>query len=83
MDIEIRYIGLRPGEKLYEELITAGEDVMQTQHQDIMVLNTEHYKAIDDLKLNISSLKDAAMAGESKAIKQLLKEMVPEYSPQE
>lgn len=82
MDIEIKYIGLRPGEKLYEELITAGEDVMQTQHQDIMVLNTEHYKAIDELNVNISSLRDAAMTGEGSAIKGLLRQMVPEYKPQ-
>lgn len=38
MEIEIKYIGLRAGEKLYEELITEGEDVMPTECDDIMVL---------------------------------------------
>ena len=38
VDIEIKYIGLRPGEKLYEELITAGEGIVPTPHEKIMVL---------------------------------------------
>ncbi|MBS3780686.1 MAG: polysaccharide biosynthesis protein, partial [Desulfovermiculus sp.] len=36
-DIKVEYIGLRPGEKLYEELITDGEDVLPTSHKKIMV----------------------------------------------
>ena len=82
VDIEIKYIGLRPGEKLYEELITAGEDVMQTQHQDIMVLNTDHHKALEGLNASVEALVEAAKAGDGTAIKQLLKEMAPEYTPE-
>ena len=37
-DIEIKYIGLRPGEKLFEELITEGEGIRETEHEEIMVL---------------------------------------------
>ena len=37
-DIEIKYIGLRPGEKLFEELITEGEGIQETEHENIMVL---------------------------------------------
>jgi len=38
VDIKIEYIGLRPGEKLYEELITEGENIVPTRHKKIMVL---------------------------------------------
>jgi len=38
VDIPIEYIGLRPGEKLYEELIIDGEDIVPTDHEKIMVL---------------------------------------------
>jgi len=39
-DIKIEYTGLRPGEKLYEELITHGEGIVPTEHEKIMVLKT-------------------------------------------
>ena len=39
-DIKIEYSGLRPGEKLYEELITEGEDIVPTQHKNILVLKS-------------------------------------------
>jgi FlaA1/EpsC-like NDP-sugar epimerase len=39
-DIKIEYTGLRPGEKLYEELITYGEGIVPTEHENIMVLKT-------------------------------------------
>jgi FlaA1/EpsC-like NDP-sugar epimerase len=38
VDIDIKYIGLRPGEKLIEELITDGEGIVETSHEKIMVL---------------------------------------------
>lgn len=38
VDIKIEYIGLRPGEKLYEELITEGENMVPTGHKKIMVI---------------------------------------------
>ena len=38
VDIKIEYVGLRPGEKLYEELITEGENIVPTRHEKIMVL---------------------------------------------
>jgi FlaA1/EpsC-like NDP-sugar epimerase len=38
VDIKIEYVGLRPGEKLYEELMTEGENIVPTRHEKIMVL---------------------------------------------
>jgi FlaA1/EpsC-like NDP-sugar epimerase len=41
VDIEIKFIGLRPGEKLYEELITEGEGIVRTPYDKIFVLKGE------------------------------------------
>jgi FlaA1/EpsC-like NDP-sugar epimerase len=80
-DIAIQYIGLRPGEKLYEELITEGEGIGTTAHENIMVLQGNHCdlgtinRHVDDL-LEITGSYDAG------AIKRKLQEIVPEYNPQ-
>jgi len=80
-DIKIEYIGLRPGEKLYEELIIEGEDVIPTSHEKIMVL-----KGMDcNMQLlngEINHLIHIAKDQESKKIKDKLKEIVPEYRTQ-
>jgi FlaA1/EpsC-like NDP-sugar epimerase len=47
VDIKIEYIGLRPGEKLSEELIIEGEDVVPTSHEKIMVLKGMDYTQFD------------------------------------
>jgi FlaA1/EpsC-like NDP-sugar epimerase len=79
-DIKIEYIGLRPGEKLYEELIIDGEDVMPTSHEKIMVL-----KGMDcNLQLlngEIDQLMHISRDQETQRIKAKLKEIVPEYLP--
>ena len=43
-EIEIKEIGLRPGEKLFEELITEGEGICETSHGEIMVLKAQSSK---------------------------------------
>ncbi|MFV9644980.1 MAG: polysaccharide biosynthesis protein [Desulfobacterales bacterium] len=80
-DIMIDYIGLRPGEKLYEELITKGEGIVPTKHEKIMVLKgTES----DQILLNgkINELIQLAKEQDEKRIKAKLQEIVPEYEPQ-
>jgi FlaA1/EpsC-like NDP-sugar epimerase len=78
VDIKIEYIGLRPGEKLYEELITEGENIIPTSHEKIMVL-----KGIDcDLDLlngKIDELARQAREQNGGKIKMKLKEIVQEY----
>ncbi|PNX49741.1 MAG: capsule biosynthesis protein CapD, partial [Thermoplasmata archaeon M9B2D] len=80
VDIKIEYIGLRPGEKLYEELIIEGEDVVPTSHEKIMVL-----KGMDcNLQLlngNIHNLIQIAKDQQIEMIKNKLKEIVPDYRP--
>jgi FlaA1/EpsC-like NDP-sugar epimerase len=91
VDIKIVFTGLREGEKLYEELITVGEDILPTGHEKVMVLRSnEHSSDVQFLlktkeKLNkaIDDLAKEAQSHDGKTIKKKLKEIVPEYTPQE
>lgn len=56
-EIEIKYIGLRPGEKLYEELITEGEGIVPTRHEKIMVLKPNGFKNAECRMQNAESGK--------------------------
>jgi FlaA1/EpsC-like NDP-sugar epimerase len=80
VDIKIKYTGLRPGEKLYEELMTANEGVVPTKHDKIMVLNTRHCN-VDKLSENINVLKKLVKSRDRKQIVDQLRKMVPEYTP--
>ena len=82
VDIEVTYTGLRPGEKLYEELITEGEGIQPTRHQDIMVLKAYECPDIDHLEAQIGELVRLAQSQDIRGIKQKLSEIVPEYQPQ-
>ena len=80
-DIPIQFIGLRPGEKLYEELITEGEGIVETDHEKIMVLRGNACEP-DTLNRQIDELLTIARTYDSTAIKKKLQEIVPEYTPQ-
>lgn len=80
-DIEIKYTGLRPGEKLFEELITRDEGVKQTGHEDIMVLHANSVEPLDVMNRHIDELVRLAAVEDTDGIKWKLKEIVPEYCP--
>lgn len=79
-DIKIKYIGLRPGEKLCEELIIEGEGVIPTTHEKIMVLKGMDCN-LPILNGKIDDLIQISITQEAKKIKAKLKEIVPEYRP--
>lgn len=89
-DIEIEYIGLRPGEKLYEELITNEEGVGQTPHEKILVLKYQDppngfsdRQAFESwLDEKIDNLIAHSADFDTKELIRHLKEIVPEYTPQ-
>ena len=81
-DIPIQFTGLRPGEKLYEELITEGEGIVPTNHDKILVLQGEEYNC-EALNIQIDELLVVADTYDPTAIKKKLHEMVEEYTPQE
>ena len=80
-DVLIEFTGLRPGEKLYEELITSGEGIVSTNHKKILVLRGKTLDA-PALLAQIESLLAVARQGDDEAIRRKLRDIVPEYHPQ-
>lgn len=81
VDIEIRVTGLRPGEKLYEELITASEVVLATSNPKIMRLNDQNHRDWECVHRGIAELEMLAKTHTAQAIRAKLAEIVPEYQP--
>ena len=79
-DIEIEFTGLRPGEKLYEELLIGG-NTSETDNPKIMRAE-EEMLAWDDLKLIIDELERAIDSCNQDKLRQLLIEAVPGFKPQ-
>jgi FlaA1/EpsC-like NDP-sugar epimerase len=77
--IEIRFVGLRPGEKLYEELLI-GDNVTGTAHPLIMRAQ-EAEIAWPFLELMLKQLEDACVRTDQRAIRSQLRKIVPEYTP--
>ena len=78
-DIAIQYIGLRPGEKLYEELITEGEGIVKTDHEKILVLKGQVCN-FNDLNEQIQLLLNSIHTFDDTIIKEHLKQIVHEYN---
>ena len=83
VDISIEYIGLRPGEKMYEELMTSSESLIDTSHEKIMVLKDGVEHQWDYLLSEIDKIVQSAKSYDSDLIKSKLKEFIPEYHPSE
>ena len=79
-DIPIEIIGLRPGEKLYEELLI-GNNPQPTSHSRIMQA-TEHCLPLEELQTELQHLRVALRTGNREAAMASLGSLVPEYAPQ-
>jgi FlaA1/EpsC-like NDP-sugar epimerase len=79
-DIAIEFSGLRPGEKLYEELLI-GDNVSPTEHPMIMRANEEHLPW-ELFKVRLSDLLDAVERDDYERVRQLLRETVSGYTPE-
>lgn len=76
-DIEIRFSGLREGEKLYEELLANQEDTIPTDHKKIMIAKVRRYE-YDAVSQEIAQLIDLKN-GDPFVIVKKMKEIVPEF----
>ena len=81
MDIEIKVIGLRPGKKLFEELITEGEGIVRTPHEKLFVLRADNEIDPGWLGEKLRELALLAHEEDANGIKLKLQEIVPEYQP--
>ncbi|MDQ6963571.1 MAG: nucleoside-diphosphate sugar epimerase/dehydratase, partial [Mariprofundales bacterium] len=79
--ISIQFTGLRPGEKLYEELLV-GDDVEGTEHPLIMRAN-EEMTPWEKLRVDIEEMERAAQEFDAEAIRDLLQKVVRGYQPEE
>ncbi len=77
-DIKIEFTGLRPGEKLYEELFNSHEQTMPTYHSKIMIGKTNggDHKSITS---HFPDLEKAVASGDYPAVGRILQSIVPEY----
>ena len=80
-DIGIEYIGMRPGEKMYEELQTHEENIIDTGHDKILVLKNGQGNNWDKLLDDVSEIVDSAKYYDYKRVTQELKKFIPEYVP--
>ena len=77
-DINISTTGLRPGEKLYEELLNNSENTIPTHHEKIMIASVREYN-FEDVERNINELINLFNTQQNDQIVTKMKELVPEY----
>jgi FlaA1/EpsC-like NDP-sugar epimerase len=80
-DIQLKYIGLRPGEKLYEELLNKEENTIPTHHPLILTAKVREYD-LDSATREIESLINMPGKATNLEIVRKMKEIVPEYKSQ-
>ena len=78
IDIKLKYTGLRPGEKLYEELLSDGTKNLPTPHEKIMVSMDPHME-FEDIECLANRITKAALRRDQIEVVKLLKKMVPEF----
>ena len=77
-NIEIKFTGLREGEKLYEEVLNNAENIKPTRHSKIMIAKVREYD-YEDTKRNEDELMEISYTHDDMKIVKKMKEIVPEY----
>lgn len=77
-DIKIQYSGLRPGEKLFEELLNDNENTLPTHHEQIMIGKVREY-VFDDVERQIYTLLQHASANDDRKVVIAMKKIVAEF----
>ena len=79
-DIEIRYVGLRPGEKIHEELTVTGENILPTYHDKIKIFQGSTVSP-ELMEAWIAKLRVLLEQRDEPALVAHLKQLIPEYGP--
>jgi FlaA1/EpsC-like NDP-sugar epimerase len=79
-DIDIVETGIRPGEKLFEEILTSHEGLSTTSHARLFIAQQERV-AYETLAFGLRTLESAVRAGDEAAIVEVLRNFVPSYQP--
>ncbi|MBX7042400.1 MAG: polysaccharide biosynthesis protein [Ignavibacteria bacterium] len=79
-DIKINMIGLRPGEKLFEELFISGEIYEKTLHEKILIASNASHFIPDGFEENLELLLEKRHENDREVIVSMLKNLVPEYA---
>ena len=80
-DIDIAFSGLRPGEKLYEELFVPGESYQRTRHDKIFIAANASSFVPPQLNVDIEALRAAAQRNDDLAVLRGLQQIIPEFQP--
>lgn len=80
-DIKIKFTGLRPGEKLYEEVLSNKENTIETNHSKIRIAKVREYD-YNDAANSVDKLRDLAYDVEIRDMVTLMKQIVPEFKSQ-
>jgi len=80
-DIDIVFTGLRPGEKLFEELFIEGEEYDPTEHEKLFMVKNSSRIIPTSLNVSVEALCKAADKNDTNSIKFLLEQLVPGYKP--
>lgn len=78
LDIIIEYSGLRPGEKLYEELLNDNENTLPTHHEKIMIGKVREY-VFEEVEKKIHELIASAKSDNDRKVVMYMKKLVPEF----
>lgn len=79
-DVKIVYTGLRPGEKLYEEVLANEESTEPTFNKNIRIAKVREYE-FDQVSKDIDTIIDTALTYDQKAVVAQMRQLVPEYKP--
>jgi len=82
-DIDIEFTGIRPGEKLFEELRLDSETYQRTRHEKVLVVRNGVDGVPGSLDDLLEELRSAALSGEREAVLAALRRLVPEFAPDE
>jgi len=80
-DIDIQYTGLRPGEKMFEELNLQDERLVSTSHPKIRSYISDHARAALDIQASLRGLLQIAVRQDTGELVLALKELIPDYNP--